>query len=168
MPTWPPSRTSMKPFARSSIKALTLLEAAVLAFLGIWLTNEYMNNIYMQLYWNSLIGTHLTTYTIIIGLAIGLGGTVTAFTLWKNLREARYKLEHITSPRLRGSVKQVLSMLPTMDEEYSPTPKHAAIKHGQATFTSSTPPQNTSREQPNPIQTVPPTAPLPDRQDPPS
>src|SRR5256712_10622640 len=115
-----------------------LLEAAVLAFLGIWLTNEYMNNIYMQLYWNSLNTAPPETYTMIIGLAIGLGGTVTAFALWKNLREARYKLEHVTSPRLRGSVKQVLSMLPSMDEDYSPTPKHAAIKHAQATFTSST------------------------------
>src|SRR5438309_11853741 len=111
-----------------------LLEAAVLACLGIWLTNEYMNNIYMQLYWNSLISAHLTTYTMIIGLAIGLGGTVTAFTLGKNLREARYKLEHVTSPRLRGSVKQVLSMLPTMDEEYSPTLKHSTAKHTKASF----------------------------------
>ena len=161
-----PSKTSVKPLTPSSVKGLMLLEAAVLAFLGIWLTNEYMNNIYMQLYWNSLISAHFTTYTMIIGLAIGLGGTVTAFTLWKNLREARYKLEHVTSPRLRGSVKQVLSMLPTMDEEYSPTPKHSTTKHAQATFTSSTPPQNTSQEQPNPIQTIPPTAPLPDRQDP--
>src|SRR5437879_1111625 len=46
--------------------------------------------------------------------------------------------------------------------------KHATVKHAQATFTSSNPPQNTSQEQPNPIQTIPPTAPLPDRQDPPS
>src|SRR5438132_14153297 len=105
---------------------------------------------------------------MIIGLASGLGGTVTAFTLWNNLREARYKLEHITSPRLRGSVKQVLSMLPTMDEEYSPTPKHATVKHAQATFTSSNTPQNTSQEQPNPIQTIQPTAPLPDSNDTPS
>src|SRR3989442_6815285 len=127
-----------------------------------------MNNIYMQLYFffNDTATTEI--YTMIIGLAIGLGGTVTAFTLWKNLREARYKLEHVTSPRLRGSVKQVLSMLPTMDEESSPTPKHSTVKHSQATFTSSTPPQNTSQEEPNPIQTIPPTAPLPDRQDPPS
>jgi hypothetical protein len=161
-----PSKSNVKPFTPSSVKGLMILEAAVLAFLGIWLTNEYMNNIYMQLYWNSLIGANATTYTMATGLAIGLGGTVTAFTLWKNLREARYKLEHITSPRLRGSVKQVLSMLPTMDEEYSPTPKHATVKHAQATFTSSTPPQNTSQEQPHPIQTVPPTAPLPDNQDP--
>jgi len=136
-----------------------ILEAAVLAFLGIWLGNEYMHNIYMQLAFNSLIGAHLTTYTMLIGLVIGLGGTVTAFTLWKNLREARYKLEHISSPHLRGSVKKALSALPTMDEEtaierrLSPTATMARISQK---------PTSPAQNQP----TNPTTQPLPPIQDP--
>jgi hypothetical protein len=109
-----------------------ILEAAVLAFLAAWLTNEYMNNIYMQLYVNSLIGSHLTTYTMLIGLFIGLGGTVTAFTLWKNLRQARVKLEHVNSPHLRGSIRKALSVLPTMDEETALEPRHSTSERSPA------------------------------------
>ena len=102
-----------------------IVQGLILAFLGAWLANEYMNNIYMQLYFNSVIGAHLITYTMLIGLVIGLGGTATAFTLWKNLRETRVKLEHISSPRLRGSVRKALSVLPTMDEETALEPRHS-------------------------------------------
>jgi hypothetical protein len=151
-----PSKSSVKPLTPSSVKGLMILEALVLVFLGAWLANEYMNNIYMQLYFNSLIGAHLITYTMLIGLVIGLGGTVTAFTLWKNLREANYKLEHIPSPRVRGSVKKALSALPTMDEEttieprLSPTASKAHI----------------SQKTTSPLQNQPTTQPLPPVQDP--
>jgi hypothetical protein len=123
-----------------------ILEALVLAFLAAWLTNEYMNNIYMQLYFNSVIGVHLTTYTMLIGVVIGLGGTVTAFTLWKNLRETRVKLENISSPRLRGSVRKILSALPTIDEETSLEPRHSRSERSSTTIIhtsqTSAPPQN--------------------------
>src|SRR5712664_1931458 len=36
-----PSKPNTKPFTPSSVKGLMIIEAAVLAFLGIWLTNEY-------------------------------------------------------------------------------------------------------------------------------
>jgi uncharacterized membrane protein YgaE (UPF0421/DUF939 family) len=111
-----------------------ILEALVLAFLAAWLINEYMNNIYMQLYFNSVIGVHLTTYTMLIGVVIGLGGTVTAFTLWKNLRETRVKLENISSPRLRGSVRKILSALPTIDEETSLEPRHSRRERSSTTI----------------------------------
>jgi len=162
-----PSKANTKPFTPSSVKGLMIVEAAVLAFLGIWLTNEYMNNIYMQLYWNSLIGANATTYTMAIGLAIGLGGTVTAFTLWKNLRLARYKLEHISSPRLKGAMKHALSSLPTMDEESSPIPKHSTSHHSERIPSKQTPTPSlpTSQGPSTSTQTVPPTAPPPDIED---
>ena len=156
-----PSKASVKPFTPGSVKGLMILEAAVLAFLGGWLGNEYMHNIYMQLAFNSLIGAHLTTYTMLIGLAIGLGGTVTAFTLWKNLREAKYKLEHISSPRLRGSVKKALSALPTMDEETTIDPRHSPSERSPAPTTHLAQAISPTQNQ----QTHPSTQPLPPVED---
>lgn len=111
-----PKRAVQKSVTPDSVKALMILEAVVIAFFAFWLSNEYVYNVYFRIYVNSVFVEHFTTYTIAIGLGIGLAGTAAAATLYKNLREAKVKLESVV-PKIRGSVEKMLAIVPAMEAQ---------------------------------------------------
>ncbi len=111
-----PSRTVQKSVTPDSVKALMIIEAIVIAFFSFWLANEYVYNVFFRIYVNSIFVEHFTTYTIALGLGIGLAGTAAAATLYKNLREAKLKLESV-APKIRGSVEKMLAGVPTMEAQ---------------------------------------------------
>jgi hypothetical protein len=114
-----PSRTVQRSVTPDSVKALMIIEAIVIAFFSFWLANEYVYNVYFRVYVNSVFVEHFTTYTIALGLGIGLAGTAAAATLYKNLREAKVKLESV-APKIRGSVEKMLASVPSLEP-------HAAV-----------------------------------------
>ncbi len=116
----PTARTPIKAATPESVKALMIIEALVIGVLFSWVYSEYLYNVYFRIYVDSILLQHITTYTAIIGLSIGLAGSVATFTLWRNLRQTRFKLETVT-PRMRGSMDRILSNLSSIDE-LSPTP----------------------------------------------
>ncbi len=116
-----PSRTVQRSVTPDSVKALMIIEAIVIAFFSFWLANEYVYNVYFQIYVNSVFIEHFTTYTIALGLGIGLAGTAAAATLYKNLREAKVKLESV-APKIRGSVEKMLASVPSMELHAGVTP----------------------------------------------
>jgi hypothetical protein len=109
-----PSRTVQRSVTPDSVKALMIIEAIVIALFSFWLANEYVYNVYFRIYANSVFVEHFTTYTIALGLGIGLAGTAAAATLYKNLREAKVKLESV-APKIRGSVEKMLASVPSME-----------------------------------------------------
>ncbi len=111
-----PSRTVRRSVTPDSVKALMIIEAMVIAFFSFWLANEYVYNVYFRIYVNSVFVEHFTTYTIALGLGIGLAGTAAAATLYKNLRDAKLKLEFV-APKIRGSLEQMLASLPSMEPQ---------------------------------------------------
>ncbi len=144
-----PSRTVQRSVTPDSVKALMIIEAIVIAFFSFWLANEYAYNVYFQLYVNGVFVEHFTTYTIALGLGIGLAGTATAAALYKNLREAKVKLESVT-PRIRGSIEKMLASVPTLE--------------GKAALPSNTPvpvSQSAPQAPGTAIIPVPPASPLP-------
>ena len=70
-----PARSPVKPVTPSSVKILMLIEAAVVAFLAYWIFSEYVFNAYFHDYVDQLLGTRGTTFTVAIGLGIGLAGS---------------------------------------------------------------------------------------------
>jgi len=140
-----PSKAPVKPVTPESVKGLMVIEAVVLGFLSFWMVDEYMHNVYLQQYANGAILGHLTTYTIVIGVAIGLASTFAIFTLWRNLKETRNKLERVTPPpRLKAPVRHVLSSLPTMDEDTPLSPAaHPSVEMDKETKEAQAPtPEN--------------------------
>jgi hypothetical protein len=111
-----PSRTVQKSVTPDSVKALMIIEAIVIAFFSFWLANEYVYNAFFQVYVNSIFVEHFTTYTIALGLGIGLAGTAAAATLYKNLREAKVRLESV-APKIRGSVEKMLASVPGLEAQ---------------------------------------------------
>jgi hypothetical protein len=111
-----PSRTVQKSVTPDSVKALMIIEAIVIAFFSFWLANEYVYNVFFRVYVNSIFVEHFTTYTIALGLGIGLVGTAAAATLYKNLREAKVRLESV-APKIRGSVEKMLASVPTLEAQ---------------------------------------------------
>jgi hypothetical protein len=97
-----------------SVKALMIIEAVIIAFFSFWLANEYVYNVYFKIYVNGVFVEHFTTYTIALGLGIGLAGTAAAAALYKNLREAKVKLESV-APRIRGSIEKMLGSVPAIE-----------------------------------------------------
>ena len=116
-----PSRTVQRSVTPDSVKALMIIEAIVIAFFSFWLANEYTYNVYFQIYVNSVFVEHFTTYTIALGLGIGLAGTAAAATLYKNLREAKVKLESV-APKIRGSVEKMLASVSSMEPQAATPP----------------------------------------------
>jgi hypothetical protein len=116
-----PSRTVQRSVTPDSVKALMIIEAIVIAFFSFWLANEYVYNVYFHIYVNSVFIEHFTTYTIALGLGIGLAGTAAAATLYKNLREAKVKLESV-APKIRGSVEKMLASVPSIEPQTVVTP----------------------------------------------
>jgi hypothetical protein len=111
-----PSRTIQKSVTPDSVKALMIIEAIVIAFFSFWLANEYVYNVFFRIYVNSIFVEHFTTYTIALGLGIGLAGTAAAATLYKNLRDAKMKLVFV-GPKIRGSVEKRLAGVPTTEAQ---------------------------------------------------
>jgi hypothetical protein len=111
-----PSTTVQKSVTPESVKALMIIEAIVIAFFSFWLANEYVYNVFFRIYVDSIFIEHFTTYTIALGLGIGLAGTAAAATLYKNLREAKLKLESV-APKIRGSVEKMLASVPSMEQQ---------------------------------------------------
>jgi hypothetical protein len=111
-----PSRTVQKAVTPDSVKALMIIEAIIIAFFSFWLANEYVYNVFFRVYVNSIFVEHFTTYTIALGLGIGLAGTAAAATLYKNLREAKVRLESV-APKIRGSVEKMLAGVPNMEAQ---------------------------------------------------
>ncbi len=91
-----------------------VIEAIGIAFLSFWLANEYVYNVYFRIYVDSVFFAHLTTYTVALGLGIGLAGSIVAAALYKSLRETRTKLEAV-APKIRGSVEKMLTSVPSIE-----------------------------------------------------
>ena len=144
--TMSPSRTAQKPVTPDSVKALMIIEAIVVAFFSFWLANEYVYNVFFRIYVNSIFVEHLTTYTIGLGLGIGLAGTAVAAALYKNLREAKVRLE-AAAPKIKGSIEKMLASVPTMEAQAhvpSTSPVPASQAATETVTTSDTPPPPTS------------------------
>ncbi len=116
----PTARTPIKPVTPGSVKALMIVEALIIGVLSSWVYSEYLYNVYFRIYADSLLVQHITAYTAIVGLSIGLAGSVATLSLWKSLRQARLRLETVT-PRVKGSMDRALSNLSPIDE-VSPKP----------------------------------------------
>ncbi len=93
-----------------------LVEASIIGFLAYWIASEYFFNAYFHDYVNQLFGAHGTTFTAALGLGIGLAGSAIAATLYRNLQHAKYRLETVTAPKIRGAVEKILSSLPIVEE----------------------------------------------------
>jgi hypothetical protein len=110
-----PARSPQKAVTPSSVKVLMMVEAGIIGFLSYWVTSEYAYNAYFRGYADQILCSHVTTYTAILGLGIGLAGSAVAATLYKSLRRAKVRLETVAAPRIRGAVEKVLSSLPSAD-----------------------------------------------------
>lgn len=110
-----PAKTQPKPITPGSVKMLMLVEAGIIWFLTYWVLSEYDYNAYFRAYANDAILSHITTYSAVLGLGIGLAGSATAAILYTNLQRAKRRLETIATPRIRGAVKKAMSSLPTPD-----------------------------------------------------
>lgn len=127
----PSSKTVLEAVTPDSVKALIVIEAIVIAFFSFWLTNEYVYNVYFRIYIDSVFVQHLTSYTIAIGLGIGLAGTAVAAALYKTMREAKVKLESV-APKIRGSVEKLLTSVPTMNAKGPAVPANPTTVVAQA------------------------------------
>ena len=116
-----PGRSPIKPVTPSSVKILMVVEASVIGFLGYWIGSEYVFNAYFHDYVDQLLGNHVTTFTAALGLGIGLTGSAIAVTLYRNLRNAKPRLETMGTPRIRGAVEKILSSLPSVEEHQRAT-----------------------------------------------
>lgn len=131
-----PARSPIKPVTPSSVKILMLVEAGVIGFLSFWIVNEYVFNAYFHDYVDQLLGTRGTTLTAALGLGIGLAGSAIAATLYRNLQRAKYRLETIAAPKIRGAVEKILSTLPTVEESQRTTVTKAALSSSAASSAS--------------------------------
>lgn len=94
-----------------------LVEAGIIGFLSYWMANEYYYNAYFRTYLGLQWVANALAYSSILGIAIGLTGTAIAATLYRNLRNAKRRLQTVTTPKIRGAVDKLLSSLPTLDDQ---------------------------------------------------
>src|SRR5207245_11052526 len=80
------------------------------------IASEYVFNAYFHEYVDQLHGTRGTMCTAALGLGIGLAGSAIAATLYRNLQNAKSRLETIAAPKIRGAVEKILSSLPAVEE----------------------------------------------------
>ena len=132
----PQARTPRKAATPGSVKALMIIEASAIGFFSFWLYSEYFYNAYFRTYVDSVFLAHITTYTAVIGLSIGLVGSAVTLTLWRSLRQARLRLESATPPRIKGSMERILSGMSAIDE-YTPVPP---VKRAVSVIASVPPP----------------------------
>ena len=97
-----------------------LVEAGIIGFLAYWIGNEYLYNAYFHDYISGALVSHLTTYTAIIGLALGLAGSLSAAMIFNNLMKAKERLGATAAPRIRNTVDKILASIPSLDEPSSP------------------------------------------------
>jgi hypothetical protein len=109
------ARSPQKAVTPSSVKVLMMVEAGIIGFLSYWVMSEYAYNAYFRGYADQILFSHVTTYTAVLGLGIGLAGSAIAATLYKSLRRAKVRLETVAAPRIRGAVEKVISSLPITD-----------------------------------------------------
>ena len=121
-----PARSSQKAITPTSVKWLMLIEAGIVGFLAYWVLSEYAYNAFFRTYIDQALLSHVTTYTIAIGLGIGLAGSAVTATLYANLRRTKRRLEAVAGPRIRGAVDKILSSLPTLDEHPTSTLSRSA------------------------------------------
>ncbi len=108
-----PAKNLQKSVTPESVKALMIIEAGIVGFLSYWIYSEYQYNVYFRQYIETTILQHLTTYTIILGLGIGLAGSAVAATLYRNLQHAKTRLETIAVPKIKGTVEKIIASIPT-------------------------------------------------------
>ena len=111
-----PAKAIPKAVTPESVKALMLVEAGIIGFLGFWIGNEYEYNAYFRTYLDQAVLSHITTYTAVLGLGVGLAGSGIATLLYRNLRHARGLLDTMGPAKFRGAMSQVLAGLPALDE----------------------------------------------------
>ena len=95
-----------------SVKVLMLVEAGIIAFLGYWLMSEYVYDVSFHSYVDQALLSHVTWYTAILGLGIGMGCSAAAVACYKILRNARHGLETTHAPRFRGRFGKLSTGLP--------------------------------------------------------
>lgn len=92
-----------------------LVEAGIIGFLSFWVANEYMYNAFFRTYINQALVQQATTYSIALGLGIGVAGTTVAALFYKNLQQAKVRLESSSTPKIKATIEKVLSTIPTPD-----------------------------------------------------
>lgn len=109
------ARSVQKAVTPGSVKVLMLVEAGIIGFLAFWVASEYTYSVYFRMYADQILISHITTYSAVLGLGIGLAGSVAAAMLYKNMRLAKHRLETVAVPKIRGAVEKVLANLPSAD-----------------------------------------------------
>ena len=110
-----PARTPLKAVTPGSVKVLMLVEAGIIGFLSYWVFSEYTYNAFFRSYADQILFNHITTYSALLGLGIGLAGSATAAMLYRNLQNAKRRLETVVAPKIRGAVDKILPSLPSVD-----------------------------------------------------
>lgn len=110
-----PAKTHLKAVTPGSVKALMLVEAGIIVFLSYWVASEYTYNAFFRSYADQIIFNHITTYSAVLGLGIGLSGSAVAALLYRNLQHAKRRLETAVAPKIRGAVDKILPSLPNTD-----------------------------------------------------
>ncbi len=95
-----------------SVKVLMLVEAGIIAFLGYWLMSEYVYDVSFHSYVDQALLSHVTWYTAILGLGIGMGCSAAAVVCYKILRNTNHGLETTHVPRFRGRFGKLSTGLP--------------------------------------------------------
>lgn len=101
-----------------------LIEAGIIGFLSYWVLSEYTYNAFFRSYADQILFNHITTYSAVLGLGIGLAGSATAAMLYRNLQNAKRRLETVVAPKIRGAVDKMLPSMPGVDaiaQQFGPT-----------------------------------------------
>ena len=114
-----PAKNPQKSVTPESVKALMILEAGIAGFFAYWLYSEYQFNVYFRQYFDSTILQHFTTYTMILGIGIGLAGSAAAATLYRNLQHAKNRLETVAMPRIKGTAEKIIASTSMIEEQMS-------------------------------------------------
>jgi hypothetical protein len=98
-----------------------IIELGLNAFFTYWIISEYQYNIYFHQYVDSMILAHLTTYTALLGVTIGLVGTAIAATLYRNLKHAKIRLERLSETKLKPTMGKMLEKMPLVEDSHQST-----------------------------------------------
>ncbi len=96
-----------------------MVEAGIIGVLSYWVLSEYTYNAYFRVYADQVLLSHVTTYSAVLGLGIGLAGSAVAAMLYKNLQHAKNRLETVVAPKIRGAIDKVMSNVPTVETHSS-------------------------------------------------
>lgn len=121
--TLAPAKSAQRAMTPTSVRALMVIEAGAIVFLGYWLYSEYSYNAYFQDYFDTAILRQLGTYAVLSGLSLGLTASFATVALWKSLHRARMRLATLPSPKIKGSVERLHSTIPSHDEPLPSLPE---------------------------------------------